>query len=92
MRDRPLVMLGPLSYLGCIYAPMVAQACEAVVAVVDDYSGQPTIHGVPRWSSSEFRTRSKSIGGLAAVDFSGSLLGNALFKKMADDVAFVMST
>lgn len=79
LRDRPLVLLGPYSYLGGVYGPQIVERCANVVAVVDDHYRDERIHGVVRWTSDQFRERAPSVPGLVGVDLAGSPLGHTVF-------------
>lgn len=78
IRNRPLVLLGPYSYLGGIYGREIVKQCGNVVGAVDDHCQDALIHGVPRWTSEEFRVRAPRINGLVGVDFARSSLGHAM--------------
>lgn len=86
IRDRPLVLLGPRAHFGAIYGPKIVQGCCNVVAVVDDHGHCAAVHGVERWTSDQFRARAPAIAGLAAVDLSGSLMAQAIFGRLLQDV------
>ena len=81
---RPLVLLGPQSYLGGVYGPSIVKKCPNVVAVVDDQCREDSIYGVVRWSSSEFRARAASIPGLLGVDMAGSPFGQTVFTHLLE--------
>jgi FkbM family methyltransferase len=84
LRERPLVLLGPYSHLGGVYGPQIVERCGNVIAVVDDHYRDERIHGVVRWTSDEFRTRSRTIPGLVGVDLAGSPLGHTVFASLLD--------
>lgn len=83
--ERPLVLLGPNSYLAGVYGRFIVDNAN-VVAVVDDHYRDATILGVVRWSSDEFRARAPGIADLLAIDFAGSPLGHAVFARLAATV------
>lgn len=83
--ERPLILLGPNSYLAGVYGRFIVDNAN-VVAVVDDHYRDATILGVVRWSSDEFRNRAPGIADLLAIDFTGSPLGHAVFARLADTV------
>jgi len=85
VRERPLVILAPRSHMGGIYGPLIAAKCLNVVAVVDDYSQDATVYGIPRWRSAEFSQRAPSIPDLLVMDVSGSPYSNAIFSKLIED-------
>jgi FkbM family methyltransferase len=83
-RNCSVVLLGPYSYLGSIYSPLIIDACQQVCAVVDDQSKDEKIFGITKWSSDEFRTRAGRVKDLVAVDLSCSPMGNAVFGRLIE--------
>ncbi len=83
--NRPLILLGPLSYLGCIYGPRIVPLCRNVVAVVDDQNREETVYGIARWDSDQFRARAPSIKNVLGVDLSCSPMGHAVFGRLLAD-------
>lgn len=70
IRSRPVFIMAPLSYLGCMHAAAVVAALPQVVAAVDDTDRSESIHGVPRWTMAEFIERASDFPGAIAIDFS----------------------
>lgn len=83
LRSRRLALFAPYSYLGSVHGPLIVPQCAAVVAAVDDHYRDERIHGVPRWSSEEFRAHARDIPDLMAIDLSLSPLGHAVFGALA---------
>ncbi len=78
LATRPLFFLAPQSLLGHTHGPQIARSAAGLVAVVDDLSTEPTIHGVPRWSCADFLSRAGQYRGAVAIDFSESPADRAL--------------
>lgn len=85
--ERPIFMLGPKSFLGLTYGGQVAAAASGLVAAIDDVSNEPTIHGVPRWTSRQFLERAKQYPNAVALDFSYSLPTRVWAAKLCDEAA-----
>jgi FkbM family methyltransferase len=72
LATRPVFFLAPCSLLGTIHGAQIAASAAGLVAVVDDASAEPSLHGVPRWTSAEFVARAAQHPGAVAIDFSES--------------------
>lgn len=68
--SRPLFLLSPHSYLAHTFAPGMLLQARHAVAVVDDTSPAATLHGLPRWSSSEFLAQARHYPKALAIDLS----------------------
>ena len=82
LEDRPVILLAPNSHLGKLFAAGVAAHLPNAIAVVDDYSAEPVICGLPRWTTFEFGTRAPALGNALALDFSVGHFSAAMFRAM----------
>jgi FkbM family methyltransferase len=79
---RPVVLLAPNSHLGRMFVPGVVAKLPNAVAVVDDYSTEASICGLPRWTTFEFASRAPALANPLALDFSVGHFSAAMFRAM----------
>ena len=77
LENRPLFLMGAMSELGAMHCQRIASARGNVVAAVADASNEPSIHGVPRWSSEEFLSHAKQYKDAVAIDLAFDRLSRA---------------
>ena len=82
LEARPVILLAPNSHLGKMFAAGVAARLPNALAVVDDYSVEPQICGLPRWTTFEFAARAPALGNALALDFSVGHFSAAMFRAM----------
>ena len=67
---RPVFILAPRSHLGTMFTEGVIANIPNVIAVIDDFSTEDAIFGVPRWSVHEFTANADNHANSIALDFS----------------------
>ena len=82
LENRPVFLMAPLSYAGMVHGERIASSLSNVIASVDDQSQQPSIHGAPRWSSSQFLDNIHQYPNALAIDFSCSARGRLFFEQL----------
>lgn len=67
---RPVFLLATSSSYGTIYTNRIAPHLKNLIAVIDDFSSEPTLHGAPRWDSAKFLSQARNYPHAVALDFS----------------------
>ena len=77
---RPVFILAPRSHLGTMFTEGVIANIPNVIAVIDDFSTEDAIFGVPRWSVYEFTANADKHANSIALDFSVGTFSASMFK------------
>ncbi|MPT05106.1 MAG: FkbM family methyltransferase [Delftia sp.] len=85
IKTRPAFLLAPMSYIGMQKGLQIAQSMNNVISAIDDHTHSDEIHGVPRWSSTQFKERISKYPDAIAIDFSCSPRSKKFFEALCND-------
>ncbi|GAB7564144.1 hypothetical protein LG202_21830 [Methylobacillus methanolivorans] len=85
MKNRFVFLMAPMSRIGSAFGDKVAQACNHPIAAVDDERSSNTIHGITRWTSTQFLEQAKQYPDAIAIDFSASPQGRDWVEKLCKE-------